>query len=336
MNRFKTICMMAMLATGIASASPANAQATIVIKFSHVVTDAAPKGKAAIRFKELAEKYTDGRVKVEVYPNSTLYKDAEEMQALQLGAVQMLAPSTAKFSTLGVKEFEVLDLPFLFKDQQTYDKVITGKLGRDLMAKLDGKGVKGLSFWDNGFYVISANKPLIAPNDLRGLKIRISGSKIDEMSLRSLGALPQIMAFSELYQALQSGVVDGAQNTPSNYTTQKLNEVQTNITNLRHVHLQYAVVVNKPFWEGLPADIRTKLEQAMAEATTYNNDNSQEDNRKALEAIKQTGKTNIHDPTPDEMKVWKAAMLPIYKQAASRIGQPIIEEAVEQAGVDVK
>jgi C4-dicarboxylate-binding protein DctP len=144
------------------------------------------------------------------------------------------------------------------------------------------------------------------------------------------------MAFSELYQALQSGVVDGAQNTPSNYTTQKLNEVQTNITNLRHVHLQYAVIVNKQFWDGLPTDIRTKLDQAMTEATNYNNENSQADNAKAMEYIRKTGKTDIHEPTPEEMKVWKAAMLPIYKQAASRIGQAIIDEAVQQVGIDVK
>ena len=336
MTRFKLLLGAAVLAMGFAAPRASRAQSPIVIKFSHVVTDAAPKGKAAARFKELAEKYTNSAVKVEVYPNSTLYKDAEEMQALQLGAVQMLAPSTAKFSTLSVKEFEVLDLPFLFKDQATYDKVITGKLGNDLLAKLDGKGVKGLAFWDNGFYVLSANKPLIAPNDLRGLKIRISGSKIDEMSLRSLGALPQIMAFSELYQALQSGVVDGAQNTPSNYTTQKLNEVQSNITNLRHVHLQYAVIVNKRFWDGLPANIRTELDKAMAEATSYNNENSQQENATALQAIIKTGKTDVHDPTPAEMKVWKGAMLPIYKQVASRIGQPIIDEAVKEAGIDAK
>ena len=308
------------------------AQAPIVIKFSHVVTDAAPKGKAAARFRDLADKYTNGRVKVELYPNSTLYKDAEEMQALQLGAVQMLAPSTAKFSTLGVKEFEVLDLPFLFRDQANYVQVMSGTLGKELLAKLEPKGVRGLAFWDNGFYVISANRALIAPNDLRGLKMRISGSKIDEMTLRNMGALPQIMAFSELYQALQSGVVNGAQNTPSNYTTQKLNEVQTHITDLRHIHLQYAVIVNKKFWDGLPADIRTEVERAMADATTYNNEISAEENTTALAAIVATGKTAVHTPTAEELKVWKAAMAPVYQQAVSRIGQPIIDQAVRLAG----
>ena len=325
-RRKLAICLAAAVAA-IGMGANARAQAPIVIKFSHVVTDAAPKGKAALRFKELAEKYTGGRVRVEVYPNSTLYKDAEEMEALQLGAVQMLAPSTAKFAPLGVKQFEVLDLPFLFADQATYDRAINGALGKDLLKRLEAKGVRGLAYWDNGFYVISANKPLIKPDDLKGLKIRISGSKIDDQALRLVGANPQIMAFSELYQALQSGVVDGAQNTASNYTTQKLNEVQTHITTLYHIHLQYAVIANKKFWDGLPADIRTQVEKAMAEATVYNNDNSVEDNVRALAAIKATGKTAIHDPTPAEMKVWRDALAPVYKSAESRIGKDMIIEA---------
>lgn len=307
----------------------AMAQAPIIVKFSHVVTDAAPKGKAALKFKELAEKYTAGRVKVEVYPNSTLYKDAEELEAMQLGAVQILAPSTAKFAPLGVRQFEVLDLPFLFPDQATYDRAITGALGQGLFKRLEAKGVKGLGYWDNGFYVLSANRPLLQPSDLRGLKIRISGSKVDDQILRQMGANPQIMAFSELYQALQSGVVDGAQNTASNYTTQKLNEVQKHITTLYHIHLQYAVVVNKKFWDGLPPDIRTELDRAMTEATAYNNSISVEDNAKALAAIRATGKTEIHDPTPAEMKVWRDAMLPVYKTAESRIGKDMIDEALK-------
>ena len=325
---FTRLCLGAIVAT-FGMAGVAAAQAPIIVKFSHVVTDAAPKGKAALKFKELAEKYTAGRVKVEVYPNSTLYKDAEELEAMQLGAVQILAPSTAKFAPLGVRQFEVLDLPYLFPDQATYDRAITGPLGQGLFKRLEAKGVKGLGYWDNGFYVISANKPLIQPSDLRGLKIRISGSKVDDQILRQMGANPQIMAFSELYQALQSGVVDGAQNTPSNYTTQKLNEVQRNITVLHHIHLQYAVVVNKKFWDGLPADIRTELERAMNEATAYNNSIAIDDNANALAAIRATGKTDIHDPTPAEMKVWREAMQPIYKSAESRIGKDMIDEALK-------
>jgi C4-dicarboxylate-binding protein DctP len=320
------------LGLAVSLAGAAAAQAPIVIKFSHVVTDNAPKGKTALKFKELAEKYTAGKVRVEVYSNSTLYKDAEELEALQLGAVQILAPSTAKFAPLGVKEFEVLDLPYLFANQESYDKVINGPLGRGLLNRLDAKGIRGLGFLDNGFYMISANKPLKVPSDLKGLKIRISGSKIDDQTLRLAGANPQIMAFSELYTALQTGVVDGAQNTPSNYLTQKLHEVQTNITTLGHVHLQYAVITQKKFWDALPTDIRTQLDRAMAESIIFNNSISIKENADAMAAIRASGKAQFFDPTPEQLQVWKDAFMPIYKSAVARIGKAMIDEALVATG----
>src|SRR5256885_15940671 len=152
-------------AVAVASPMPLRAQSPIVIKFSHVVADDTPKGKASLKFKELAEKYAAGKVKVEVYPNSQLYKDKEEIEALQLGAVQMLAPSTAKFAPLGVKEFEALDLPFIFADDASYLKVTKGPVGKELLQKLGSKSITGLAFWDNGFHMISANKPLRKPKD---------------------------------------------------------------------------------------------------------------------------------------------------------------------------
>src|SRR4051812_27573456 len=155
---------------------PAAAQQPIVIKFSHVVANDTPKGKGSLRFKELAEKYTGGKVKVEVYPNSQLFKDKEEIEALQLGSVQMLAPSTAKFAPLGAKEFEALDLPFLFADEATYARVMKGEVGQWLFKKLESRGIIGLAYWDNGFHMVSSNRPLLTPTDFQGLKIRISGS----------------------------------------------------------------------------------------------------------------------------------------------------------------
>src|SRR5579859_2605721 len=205
----------------LALSAPGAAQSPIIIKFSHVVANDTPKGKGSLKFKELAEKYTNGKVKIEVYPNSTLYKDKEEIEALQLGSVQMLAPSTAKFAPLGAKEFEALDLPWLFKDEATYTKAMKGPVGQWLFKKLEAKGITGLAYWDNGFHMVSANRPLINPSDFQGLKIRISGSKIADQYFRNLGSIPQIMAFSEVYSALQTGVVDGCENTPSNYLTQK-------------------------------------------------------------------------------------------------------------------
>ena len=303
---------------------PGWAQAPIVIKYSHVVANDTPKGKGSLKFKELAEKYTGGKAKIEVYPNSSLYKDKEEIEALQLGAVQMLGPSTAKFAPLGAKEFEAMDLPFAFADDAAYLKAVKGELGKFLMAKLEPKGIKGLAFWDNGFHMVSANKPLINPSDFQGQKIRISGSKVADQYFRKLGCIPQILAFSEVYQALQTGVVDGCENTASNYLTQKFHEVQKHITVSYHAHLQYAVIVNAKFWAGLPPDIRTPLEKAMNEATEYTDSIAQQENTDALKAIKDSGRSELHQLTAEQRKAWQVAMQPTWQWAEGRVGKEVI------------
>src|SRR5665647_1749334 len=213
------------------------AQAPIVIKFSHVVAPNTPKGKAAEKFKELGEKYTNGKVKIEVYHNSSLYKDKEELEALQLGAVQMLAPSNSKFGPIGIKDYEVFDLPYILPNKAALRKITDGPIGQRMLKLPESKGMVGLAFWDNGFKEMSANKPLNGPADYKGLKFRIQSSKVLEAQFRELGAIPQVMAFSEVYQALQTGVVDGQENTPSNYLTQKFHEVQMHITVSYHAHL---------------------------------------------------------------------------------------------------
>jgi C4-dicarboxylate-binding protein DctP len=309
----------------------AQAQTPIVIKFSHVVANDTPKGKGADRFKELAEKATNGRVKVEVYPNSTLYKDKEEMEALQLGAVQMLAPSLAKFGPLGVKEFEVFDLPYIFPTKDVLYRVTEGPVGKDLFKKLEPKGIIGLAYWDNGFKVMSSNKPMHMPADFKGMKMRIQSSKVLDAQMRALGANPQVMAFSEVYQALQTGVVDGTENPPSNLYTQKMHEVQKHVTMSNHGYLGYAVIVNKKFWDGLPADIRTQLDGAMKDATKYANAIAQQENDKAMAAVKATGKTEIYALNDKEKAEWRKALAPVQKDMESRIGKATIEAVNKEA-----
>src|ERR1700746_1947437 len=312
--------------------SPASADGPIVIKFSHVVASDTPKGKAAEKFKELAKKYTDGKVKVEVYPNSTLYKDKEELEALQLGAVQMLAPSNSKFGPIGIKEFEVFDLPYILPDTKTLRKITEGPLGSRLLKLLDAKGMTGLAYWDNGFKEMTANKKLIAPADYKGLKFRVQSSKVLEAQFRALGAIPQVMSFSEVYQALQTGVVDGQENTASNIYTQKMHEVQKYLTMTNHGYIGYVVVVNKKFWDGLPADIRGQLEKAMKEATEFGNGQSAKENDDALAEIKKAGKTEIIKLTPEQDEAMRKAMMPVYKEVASRVGQPLIDEFLKETG----
>lgn len=300
------------------------AQAPIVIKFSHVVANDTPKGKAAERFKELAEKSTKGRVKVEVYPNSTLYKDKEELEALQLGAVQMLAPSLAKFGPLGVREFEVFDLPYIFPSKDVLYRVTEGPIGKSLLKKLEPKGITGLAYWDNGFKIMSANKALHSPADMKGQKMRIQSSKVLDAQMRTLGANPQVMAFSEVYQALQTGVVDGTENPPSNLYTQKMHEVQKHVTMTNHGYLGYAVIVNKKFWDGLPADIRTALETAMKDSTKYANAIAQQENDKAIAAVKASGKSIVYELNGKEQVEWRKALMPVQKQMEDRIGKELI------------
>jgi C4-dicarboxylate-binding protein DctP len=315
----------------LALAGPAQAQQPIVIKFSHVVAPDTPKGKGSLKFKELAEKYTNGKVVVEVYPNSQLYKDNEELQALQLGAVQMLAPSLAKFGPLGVREFEVFDLPFILPNKAALRKVTEGPLGKKLMGLLEPKGIAGLAYWDNGFKDMSANKPLRMPDDFKGLKMRIQSSKVLEAQMRALGAIPQVMAFSEVYQALQTGVVDGTENPPSNEYTQKMHEVQKYTMLSEHGYVGYAVIANKKFWDGLPADIRASLEKAMAEATAFTNDIAQKENDEALDAIKKSGKSQVLELTAEQKAAWKKALEPVYTEMTSRVGKDIIAEFQKEA-----
>jgi len=309
------------------------AQAPIVIKFSHVVAPDAPKGKAALRFKQLAEEATKGRVKVEVYPNSQLYKDKEELEALQLGAVQMLAPSLSKFGPLGARQFEIFDLPYIFQTEAQFVQVTSGKIGQELFASLEPKGIKGLAFWSGGFHVFSANRPLRKPEDLKGLKMRIPSSKVLEASLRTMGALPQVMPFSEVYQAMQSGVVDGTENILSSYTTQKYYEVQKHVTLTNHTHTGYALIVNKKFWDGLPPDIQAALTTAVKQATEYEAQLVTQENADALAELRASGKTQVQDLTPAEREVWRTTLLPVHKEMESRIGASLLHQVYQATGV---
>lgn len=317
--------LIALCGTLLFSLSLAASADPIIIKFSHVVAPDTPKGRAAEKFKQLAEEKTKGRVKVEIYPNSQLYKDREELEALQLGSVQMLAPSMAKFGPMGVREFELFDLPYLFPNSTVLHRVMDGEVGNKLFAKLDAKGVTGLAYWDNGFKQMSANRPLHSIADFKGLKMRIQSSKVLEAQMKTLGAIPQVMAFSEVYSALQQGVVDGTENPVSNFYTQKMHEVQTHTTISNHGYLGYAVVTNKKFWGGLPADIRDALTAALKEATVFERDIAQKDNDDALEKVRAAKTTEIYVLPESERAAWRKALLPVHAEFENVIGKDLIQ-----------
>jgi C4-dicarboxylate-binding protein DctP len=329
----KTKFLFAILAAALAVGA-AYAQQPIVIKFSHVVAEGTPKGKGALKFKELAEARTKGRVKVEIYPNSQLFKDGEEMQMLQLGNVQIIAPSVSKFGPLGVREFEVFDLPYIFDDAKDLHNVTQGRIGAQLFKKLEAKGIVGLAYWDNGFKQFTSNKVLRTPADFRGQKLRIQSSKVLDAETRALGATPQVMAFSEVYQALQTGVVDGLENTWSNIYTQKFYEVQKHATVSNHGVVEYAVIVNKKFWDGLPADVHSALESAMKDATTFTNDIARQENDEAFAKVKASGKTQIITLSAEEKRAWKKVLVKVHRDSEASIGKDLIQEIYKDTGFD--
>jgi C4-dicarboxylate-binding protein DctP len=305
------------------------AQAQMVIKFSHVVAENTPKGQAALKFKELAEKKLPGKVKVQVFPNSQLFGDGKEMEALLLGDVQMIAPSLSKFDRY-TKKLQVFDLPFLFSDIHAVDTFQHSPKGKELLSSMKGKGIQGLAYWHNGMKELSTNRDkLRLPGDVKGLKFRIQQSDVLEAQFRALGANPQKMAFSEVYQALQTGVVDGQENTWSNIYSQKFYEVQKTIAVTNHGVIDYMVITNAGWWDKLPADIRKGLQEAMDEATQYGNGIANEFNERDRKRIAEANKAKIQPLDKNDLAQWQKAMQPVWKKFEGDIGKDLIDAALK-------
>lgn len=306
------------------AALPSRAGATaapeITLRFAHVVAEETPKGLAANRFKVLVEQRSGSRIGVQVFPNAQLYGDHDEMQALQLGAVDLVAPSLSKFGRIGLPEFELFDLPFLFDDLAAVRRITLGPLGKKLLQGLSRQGLVGLGFFDNGFKQMSANRPLREPGDFVGLRMRVQASRVIAAQMRALGARPVTLPFSETRRALATGVVDGTENPVSNFWTQAMHEVQTDMSLTNHGYLGYAVVTNQRFWQHLqPAD-RALINQALQEALAFANQIADTQNDQALQALRQAGSTRIHSLTSGQLTRLRQAVQPVQRQLASRIG----------------
>lgn len=316
----------AVLAVSFASASLA---APIVVKFSHVVTDATPKGQGALKFKEVAEKLLPGKVTVQVFPSSQLFGDAKEMEAVLLGDVQFIAPSLSKFDRY-TKKVQLFDLPFLFDDMAAVDRFQHSPEGKALLDSMTNRGIQGLAYWHNGLKELSTNKEkLTRPEDVAGLKFRIQASDVLETQFRQLKANPQKLAFSEVYQALQTGVVDGQENTWSNIYSQKLHEVQKTIAVTNHGVIDYMVVTNAKWWKGLPEDIRAGLAKAMEEATEFANARAAELNERDRKRIAEAGAAKIQTLSKEDVAAWRTAMEPVWKKYQGDIGPELIQAALK-------
>ena len=312
-----------------ALAAPAAAQQPIVIKFSHVVAENTPKGQGAIKFKEVAEKKLPGKVQVQVFPSSQLFGDAKELEALLLGDVQFIAPSLSKFDRY-TKKIQLFDLPFLFDDIEAVDRFQSSPKGQELLTSMKNRGLIGLAYWHNGMKQLSTNRDkLTRPDDVKGLKFRIQASDVLEAQFRALGANPQKMAFAEVYQALQTGVVDGQENTWSNIYSQKFHEVQKTIAETNHGVIDYMVVTNAKWWDGLPADVRKGLSEAMTEATAYSNKLAEDINMADKKKIADAGKAKIQPLSKDDVAAWRKSMEPVWKKFEADIGRDLIDAALK-------
>jgi C4-dicarboxylate-binding protein DctP len=321
--------LLATLAAGAFALAVSAAQAQTVIKFSHVVADNTPKGQAALKFKEVAEKKLPGKVQVQVFPNSQLFGDAKELEALLLGDVHFIAPSLSKFDRY-TKKLQIFDLPFLFDDVQAVDRFQSGPLGKGLLESMKSRGLLGLGYWHNGLKQLSTNKDVLKrPDDVKGLKFRIQASDVLEAQFRALGANPQKMAFAEVYQALQTGVVEGQENTWSNIYSQKFFEVQKTIAETNHGVIDYMVVTNLKWWEGLPADVRAGLTEAMAEATAHGNKLASDINEADRKRIADAGKAKIQKLSKEDTAAWRKAMEPVWKKFEADIGRDLIDAALK-------
>jgi C4-dicarboxylate-binding protein DctP len=310
----------------VATASDACDDGEIVIKFSHVTnTDRHPKGIAATLLAERVNTEMDGKACMEVFPNSTLYNDDQVLEAMLQGDVQLAAPSLSKFEAF-TKQFRIFDLPFMFKNINAVDEFQASETGQAMKESMTRRGLLGLAFWHNGVTQISANKPLLSPADAAGLKFRVQPSEVLKANMEALGASPQPMAFSEVYGALQTGVVDGQENTWSNIYGQKFFEVQDGITETNHGVIDYLVVTNVDWWESLDADVRDQLATILSEVTEARNGESFKVNEEAKEAIIAAGGV-VRQLDADQRQAWVDAMKPVWNQFIADVGQENIDAA---------
>ncbi len=302
------------------ASSSASLRPEITLRLSHVVAQETPKGMAAERFKVLVEQRSGARIGVQVYPNAQLYGDHDEMQALQLGAVDMVAPSLSKFGRIGLPEFELFDLPFLFDDLAAVRRITLGRLGQKLLAGLQHQGLVGLGFFDNGFKQMSANRPLLEPKDFVNLRMRVQASRVIAAQMRALGARPVTLAFSETHRALAAGVVDGTENPVSNFWTQAMHEVQSDLSLTQHGYLGYAVVTNQRFWQSLAWPDRALINSALTESLAFANQIADTQNEQALQALRLSGSTRIHTPDALQRARLRRAVQTVQQQLVRRIG----------------
>ena len=321
-----------LLLAALALFAAAPAQAELTIRFAHVVTEDTPKGLAVRRFAQLVAERAPGRIRVVVYPNAQVYGDNDEIEALQVGAVEMLAPSLSKFGRVGFPEFELFDLPFLFDNLAEVRRLAEGPLGQRMLAGLGRQGLVGLGYFDNGFKQMSANRPLLQPADFQGLRMRVQGSRVIAAQMRALGATPVTLPFSQTREALRRQIVQGTENPLSNFWTQRMDREQSDLSLTQHAYLGYAVITSQRFWHSLPEADRRLLAQALREALAHGNQIADQQNEKALIALRTADTSKIHTLSPAQRASLRSAVQPVYEQLGQRIGPAWLSDVQQALG----
>ncbi len=320
----RLICMLA-IAVFLATGTLANA-APMVIKFSHVVAENTPKGQMATKFKQLVEERMAGKVTVEVFPNSQLFGDNNEIEAMLLGDVQLIAPALSKFEKY-TKSLQLYDLPFLFKDMEAVEKYQQSALGQKMLNLMEKKGIIGLTYLHNGLKQLSSSDPLRVPADANGKKFRIMTSDVLAAQFHAVDAMPVKKPFSEVFTLLQTKAIDGQENSWSNIYSKKFYEVQPFITESNHGLLDYMVVTSTEFWNDLPDDIRIEVKKALDEATAFGNQISAKKAVEDRQRIIDSNRAEIIQLTPAERQQWVEAMKPVWAEFENQIGKEYIEAA---------
>ncbi|MFB5673469.1 DctP family TRAP transporter solute-binding subunit [Paenibacillus terreus] len=298
----------------------------IVIKFNYSVAENTPKGQAAAKFKHLVEQKTGERVRVELFPNASLYNESDEMEALKNGSVQMIAPSFSNIAEV-IPEWMAMDLPFAYPNEEAVMAAFRGKIGEELKKSAEHHGMIAMAFWGNGFrQITSSDKAIVHPQDVRNRKVRIQPSLVIQEQYRSLGAATYPLPFNQIYSNVENGTVDAEENTISNIYSKRLYEVQQHLTVTNHSYLGYGVLMNRQFWEELPPDLQRQIQSAMEETETWANRNATEINRRQWSSIKNSSGMEIVYPDDKTLQEWRTAWMPLYEQFRAAIGPELIDE----------
>lgn len=297
----------------------------ILIRFSHVTSEKSPKGQGALMFKRLAEERLPGKVKVEVYARSQKFDDNQAPLALLFGDIEMAAPSLSKFRTFS-KKMQVFDLPFLFSNTDALHHFQQSSMGKELLNSMTAQGIQGLAYWDNGARVISAKRAIVQPADAKRLVLRIEPSSVFQEQYARVGAVGIEMPFSRLPDAMKEGLISAQENAWSNIRSMKVHRFHNHFTELEHSYLGYMVITSSTFWDGLPAEIRTSLENILKEVTAKVNAMAAEQARSARQEVLQSG-ANLVELSEADRQAWQDALKPVWKLFEEEIGADVISAA---------